>query len=376
MASDINPESINENYPVAGVPNNTQGFRDNFSATKTNFESAKEEIEDLQSRAVLKSALTGQTLDNNMLDNLLYAARIQDFSGTIVEIPITAGSISVDYSAAHFQTIGPTTGPISISFANFPATGSVGVLRIEFTISSSNHTLTLPAAVTGGTTGIQGYNNNVITFGAVGSYQFAFLSYDGGTNITIFDLNRPLGVYTATTPSISTTTGALTVAGGVGIAGNVHVGGSITGNISIININTSGTVTAQGGFIGDLRGSVAADDSTLMIDGTENRIICNSIRLAGSEDLGDGDPASLDVTASYFTTSPTAETATLAAGSEGLVKTFIAVNVSAGNMVITVTNAGWTGSGTMTFSAQGQACTLQYVNTKWYCIGNNGVTFG
>jgi len=376
MASDINPESINENYPVAGVPNNTQGFRDNFTATKTNFDFAKNEINELQSKAVLKSALTGQTLDNNLLDNLLYAARIQDFSGTIVEIPITAGSISIDYSAAHFQTIGPTTGPISISFSNFPATGTVGLMRVEFTISNTAHTLTLPAAVTGGTTGIQGYAANVITFGAVGTYEFAFLSYDGGTNITIFDLNRPLGAYTATTPSTSTTTGALTVAGGVGIAGNVHVGGSITGNISIINFTTSGAITAQGGFIGDLRGSVAADDSTLMLDGTENRVICNSIRLAGSEDLGDGDPASLDVTASYFTTSPTAETATLAAGSEGLIKTFIAVDVAAGNMVITVTNPGWSGSGTMTFSAQAQACTLQYVNAKWYCIGNNGVTFG
>jgi hypothetical protein len=376
MASDINPESINENYPVAGVPNNTQGFRDNFSATKTNFDFAKNEINELQSKAVLKSALTGQALDNNMLDNLLYAARIQDFSGTIVEIPNTSGSISIDYSAAHFQTLGPTTGSISIGFTNWPANGFVGVIRLQITVNNTAHTLTLPAAVTGGTTGIQGYLNNVITFGVVGTYEFSFLSYDGGENITIFDLNRPLGAYTATTPSTSTTTGALTVAGGVGIAGNVHVGGSITGNISIININTSGTVTAQGGFIGDLRGSVAADDSTLMIDGTENQVICNSLRLAGSEDLGDGDPASLDVTASYFSTSPTAETATLAAGSEGLVKTFIAVNVAAGNMVITVTNPGWSGSGTMTFSAQAQACTLQYVNAKWYCIGNNGVTFG
>jgi hypothetical protein len=46
-----------------------------------------------------------------------------------------------------------------------------------------------------------------------------------------------------------------------------------------------------------------------------------------------------------------------------------------GDMVITVTNAGWGGAGTMTFSATGQGCTLQYVSNKWYCVGNNGVTF-
>jgi hypothetical protein len=48
-----------------------------------------------------------------------------------------------------------------------------------------------------------------------------------------------------------------------------------------------------------------------------------------------------------------------------------------GDMVITVTNAGWktSGTGTITFDTIGDACTLMYTNSKWYCIGNNGVTF-
>ena len=51
--------------------------------------------------------------------------------------------------------------------------------------------------------------------------------------------------------------------------------------------------------------------------------------------------------------------------------------VYVGNMVITVTNAGWktSGTGTITLSAIGQAVTLQYINSKWYCIGNNGAAF-
>jgi hypothetical protein len=44
-------------------------------------------------------------------------------------------------------------------------------------------------------------------------------------------------------------------------------------------------------------------------------------------------------------------------------------------MVITVANPGWGGAGTITFNATGEACTLQYVNAKWFCIGNNGATF-
>jgi len=68
----------------------------------------------------------------------------------------------------------------------------------------------------------------------------------------------------------------------------------------------------------------------------------------------------------------------LAAGVAGQIKTFSAVDITAGNMVITVTNAGWkaSGTGTITFSVRGSGCTLQYVNSKWFCIGNNGTAFG
>ena len=51
------------------------------------------------------------------------------------------------------------------------------------------------------------------------------------------------------------------------------------------------------------------------------------------------------------------------------------MNGTSGDMVITVTNPGWGGTGTMTFSAIGDGCTLQYINSKWFCIGNNGVVF-
>jgi hypothetical protein len=102
----------------------------------------------------------------------------------------------------------------------------------------------------------------------------------------------------------------------------------------------------------------------------------NPLFLTGSEDLANAGAASLTKTTTYFTTGA-AETGTLAAGAEGQIKVFSAVDVTSGNMVITVTNAGWksSGTGTATFSSRGAGCTLQYTNSKWYCIGNNGVTF-
>ena len=94
-----------------------------------------------------------------------------------------------------------------------------------------------------------------------------------------------------------------------------------------------------------------------------------------SEDLAASAAANLALTTSYFSTAA-AETATLAAGVPGQIKVF-AMYAIVGNMVITVTNAGWktSGTGTITFNAIGDACTLQYINSKWFCIGNNSCTF-
>jgi hypothetical protein len=74
MTSQINPNNIDGLYPTAGVSNNTQGMRDNFTNIKQNFQYAEDELNDLQSKVLLKAALDGTTLDNNINDNLLYAA--------------------------------------------------------------------------------------------------------------------------------------------------------------------------------------------------------------------------------------------------------------------------------------------------------------
>jgi len=107
------------------------------------------------------------------------------------------------------------------------------------------------------------------------------------------------------------------------------------------------------------------------------------IFLANSEDLEPyGGNVSLTTTTSYFVSEPPdgstiTNTAILPAGAEGQVKVFAAEDVTADDMTITVANAGWksSGTGTITFDDRGQACTLQYINNKWYCIGNNGATF-
>ena len=254
MSSSINPLNINSNYPVAGVPNNTQGFRDNFTNIQSNFQFAADEITELQTKSILKAALTGSTLDNNMSDNLIYAALIRDFSGAISTNTATSGAVTIDYSAAHYHVLNPA-GNMTLSFTNLPSSGTLGMWRVRFVVTNVAYTITFPAAVSVGTLGVQGLSGSILTFAQTGTYEFGFTTTTGGSTITIFDLNRPLSYYTnavnvaATTDSSSTTTGALIVAGGVGIAGNLYVGGDIFGNVSITDINT-GNVTAAGNVVG------------------------------------------------------------------------------------------------------------------------------
>jgi hypothetical protein len=101
-----------------------------------------------------------------------------------------------------------------------------------------------------------------------------------------------------------------------------------------------------------------------------NKIIINS----SAEDGGNGVAIPLTNHATFIQTGG-AETSTLGAGTEGQIKVIV-MEATAGDMVTTVTNAAWGGSSIITFDAVGDAVTLQYIDSKWYCIGNNGAVFG
>jgi hypothetical protein len=296
MTSQINSNNIDGTYPVAGQDNDSQGFRDNFTATKTNFTYAAAEITDLQNKAVLKSALTGTTLNNNMGGALLVDAQLQDMSETKVALGTlnTGTSAPIDYTAGPYYTFatGGSNGTVSLAFTNFSPSGTTSRARVQANVTNTGHTLTLPSAVSIGTNNIQGIANNVITFGATGVYEFEFETSDGGTTISIFDLNRNLDPINL--PSFEI------------ITGNANCNLNLTTSI----VNTTSSITAN-----------------------------------------------------------------LAAGTAGQIKILAFGNAANGNCLVTVTNAAWGGSNIANVSIIGSAATFQYVNSKWFCVGNNGVTF-
>jgi hypothetical protein len=253
MASQINPNDIDGAYPVAGQDNNSQGFRDNFTNTKTNFAYAADEITDLQNNVLLKSALNGITLDNDMGGSLLYDALIQDFAAVSYNWGPQSGTVAINYATGHYQSI-VTADDITLTFSNWPVTPTYGYIKLQINITNVAHTVTLPASVTLGVQGIQGISGSApytITFGATGTYEFAFGSYNNGSTVTIFDLNRALTNVTSGTSTFAniTASGSVTVTGNVA-GGNVLTGGAVsaTGNITGGNIigTVVGTVSTTG----------------------------------------------------------------------------------------------------------------------------------
>ena len=191
MASSINANNIDGTYPIAGQDNDSQGFRDNFTNIKTNFTNAKSEIEDLQSKVVLKSALTGTTLDNSGGGAIISDFEQKDMSETRVSKGTTSGAITFNFAEGPYQTV-TTSGSISPAFSNFPASGKVGKMRLEITIASTAHTVTLPSSVTIGADTLQGIvpSTKVITFDATGTYILEFSTDDAGTTVAVNDLTR------------------------------------------------------------------------------------------------------------------------------------------------------------------------------------------
>lgn len=196
--SSINPNNIDGTYPIAGQDNDSQGFRDNFTNIKNNLVFAKSELEDLQSKVLLKSALNGIALDNNLSNTQLIGAQFLRTTETRNDLGTLNGSITVDWGDAHYQVL-TLDGTAVLSFTGWPTSGLYAKLRLSVTITNVSQTLSLPTTITVtyvGLSDIQGVVTDpssfvpTITFSATGTYLFEFSTDDGGDTLVVRDLSR------------------------------------------------------------------------------------------------------------------------------------------------------------------------------------------
>lgn len=158
MASNIISETIDANYPIAGQDNDSQGFRDNFSVIKDSLAAAKQEVEDLQlNTAKLNTA--NNFAGNNLIDANLSGVTEEYFqsSGTV------QASQNINFDNGHYQKFGIAANNITLTITNWPESGKLAKIRLEFYKSDENGTgaYTLTIASTnnsGGTSNIQQLN--------------------------------------------------------------------------------------------------------------------------------------------------------------------------------------------------------------------------
>ena len=184
MASNIVPGNVDGTFPKAGQDNSSQGFRDNFSATKNNFTEAKTEIEALQTdKANLNAA-------SDFADNEVTRAKFKDTSQTIYAHGTTGGAIVLNHGNGHYQTI-TTNASITLSFTNWPATATLGRIVLDITFALVAHTISIPSAVivSGGVSGGDG-SSDTITCPTSGRYLYEFLTPDAGTTILMNQLGN------------------------------------------------------------------------------------------------------------------------------------------------------------------------------------------
>ena len=194
MASNINTTTINTAYPVAGQDNDSQGFRDNFANTNSNFVEAKAEIEDIQNKGIFKSALIGAgSLNNDMAGAIIKSAKLVDARETVVLHVATENPLNLGVKAGSYHEITPSAS-FTLAFsdgtsADWPANGTYSKVRLEVTVDNIAKTITLPATVTVGN--VTGQSGQVITVSTPGTYVYELSTRDGGTTVAINEVTTP-----------------------------------------------------------------------------------------------------------------------------------------------------------------------------------------
>ena len=128
MASNIVSTTIDAEYPVAGVDNDSQGFRDNFQIIKDNFAAAESEITDLQDNAARKDE------DNNFSGNKIISAEIDQATEAFTAVGTVNTDQNVSFLNGHYQSILATQG-FTLTLADWPASGGYAKMTVQLELA-------------------------------------------------------------------------------------------------------------------------------------------------------------------------------------------------------------------------------------------------
>ena len=322
MTSAINYSAISTTYPVAGQDNDSQGFRDNFTAIQAGLQEASLELTALQTVAIVKADLATQTTPvvNNMLGSTISNGLYSQFNGVFFNGgSVISSSVNINNGPIQQFTL---TGSGTLTFTNWPASGSFGVVRVMLigdqvqtrtvTFSTSNAgvikpatgwpgvavsttaTATTPTTFTstsnyangytltllGTTTYTGGITSPTIGMAVTGS------GVTAGSYITAINTASFTGTISGTTLTVSaigsgTISVGMVITGGT-IAGNTYITqiGTVVNGIGTYTVSPSqtvGTATTISGVSYTLNNSVTGTINNASLGGTGNVVTLNSV---------------------------------------------------------------------------------------------------
>ena len=189
MASNIVDTTIDDTYPVAGIDNDSQGFRDNFNIIKSNFVAAKAELTELQNNAILKNKLTSQaSLNNDLGGNEITNALLKDCAEGISANGTINALQNISYLNGVYQT-GTVTGDLTLTLADWPDAGYARMVVELSSDGASARAITFNGENTAqfkkiGTDSWTSTSATTVIASVTANKEiYEFWTHDGGTNI-------------------------------------------------------------------------------------------------------------------------------------------------------------------------------------------------
>jgi hypothetical protein len=189
--SNIVTNTIDIHYPVAGVDNDSQGFRDNFARIQTALAEAKTELELFETHAVLKSPLssTGVATNDLAAGVIINGSYNKFYPTSYINNSITDTTVTISLFNGTFQSFSLSQNT-TLTFSHWPVTGKYATIRIHLTAASSSQVSI--------TSIVSANNGTVIQEAAFPSLAIDNLSYyaieaytaDGGVTIFVKYLGR------------------------------------------------------------------------------------------------------------------------------------------------------------------------------------------
>ena len=185
MASSIISDTIDGAYPVAGIDNDTQGFRDNFTIIKTGLATATSEITTLQNT----TAKLNETNDFNgtEITDANFSLNTEKYHniGTVIS------GQNISFLNGHHQSLainlGEGTSTINFALADWPARDHLAKMTVQLFGNDTAKTVTFTVAG-GGTikynrTGNNPYPATLTIDSSTDPVVIDFWTYNQGTTV-------------------------------------------------------------------------------------------------------------------------------------------------------------------------------------------------